>query len=135
MPTKLIWGKGASSGEVTYNITDYHRKTSACGYGDIRKLYLSDYNARDFGFNYFAMDSAKSKNITAAFDQIIPIIQYIHTGGSCGYPGGCNNKSPTQPELVIKWEELPAKIYLKLWKVSPADTTQKADMDFIIELL
>jgi hypothetical protein len=134
-PARLMWKRDGSMGQVNYNITSYYQKTLDYAYSDTHSLYLSDYNARDFGFNYFEIDSAKSENITAAFDKIIPIIQFIHTGGSCGYPGGCNNKSPSQAELEIKWQKLPAKIYLKLWKNAPADATQKPDMDFIIELL
>jgi len=134
-PTRLTWSRDGSMGQVTYNITSYYQKALDYSYPDTHSLYLSDYNARDFGFNYFEIDSAKSKNITATFDKIIPIIQFMHTGGSCGYPGGCNNKSPSQVDLEIKWQKLPAKIYLKLWKNSPANATQKSDMDFIIELL
>jgi len=133
-PARLTWVRDGSGGQVTYNITDYYQKALNYSYPDPNMLYLSDYNARDFGFNYFEIDSASSKNITAAFDKIIPIIQFIHTGGSCCYPGGCNNKSPSQSELAIKWHKLPAKIYLKLWKNSPASATQKPDMYFIIEL-
>ena len=134
-PTRLVWRQNGSWGQVTYNVTGYYQKELKYSYPDPQKLYLSDYNARDFGFNYFAIGSSRSENITATFDKVIPIIQCIHTGGSCGYPGGCNNKSPNQPDLMIEWRRLPAKIYLKLWKGSPASATQKPDMTFVIDMI
>ncbi|MBF0123182.1 MAG: hypothetical protein HQL21_07260, partial [Candidatus Omnitrophica bacterium] len=101
---------------------------------DPKSLYLSDYNARDFGFKFVAIDSALSQNINAAFDQKIPIKQFIHPGKSCGYPGGCNNKSPFQSQLKVSWKRLPARIHVKLWRKDPKLVTEKEDMSFIIDL-
>ena len=133
-PTRLIWEEGRREARVTYNVSGFYAALLRYGGDDPKSLYLSDYNARDFGFHYLLIDSASSQNIKAAFDQKIPIKQFIHVGKSCGYPGGCNNKSPLQPELEIHWTQLPARIYLKLWKKSPSAITRKADMDFIIDL-
>jgi hypothetical protein len=133
-PIRLSWQKNGSQAQVTYNVEEFYRQAVKYRYPDTNDLYLSDYNARDFGFNYLAVDSSGSENITAAFDKIININQFIHTGGSCGYPGGCNNKSPHQDELVIKWSKLPAKISIRLWKAQPANARQKADMEYIIDL-
>ena len=133
-PTQLTWEDSGAWGRVTYNVSDFYAAMVRYQGPDPKSLYLSDYNARDFGFHYLVIDSATSQNITAAFDQKIPILQLIHVGPSCGYPGGCNNKSPLQPELEVHWSQLPARISLKLWKKVPSDATQKADMDFIIDL-
>lgn len=134
-PVSLVWSKDSSNAKVTYDVSAYYQKASEYSFPEAHSLYLSDYNARDFGFNYFAIDLAESENITAAFNKIMPIVQFIHTGGSCGYPGGCNNKSPSETDLEIQWQKLPAKIYIKLWKNQPAEVEQKADMVFILELL
>lgn len=134
-PIRLAWKQNGSRGQVTYDVTGYYQKELKYFSGAPKKFYLSDYNARDFGFNYFAIDASRSENITAAFDKAIPIIQFIHTGGSCGYPGGCNNKSPLQPDLLIEWRTLPATIYLKLWKDLPASAAQKPDMIFVINMI
>ena len=133
-PTSLIWQQMGSWGRVTYDITSYYQKARLYRYTNGQDLYLTDYNARDQGFNSLAIDSALSKNIIGTFDRIIPIVQFIHTGGSCGYPGGCNNMSPTQAELNVQWNSLPARIYVKLWKLPVRNAAQKSDMDFIIDL-
>ncbi len=133
-PLKLIWGRDGSFGQIIYNVSQSYQLAVLYRYADPQEQYLALINARDFGFNFFTIDASRSRNISGAVNKILPIIQYIHTGGSCGYPGGCNNRSPTQPELIFKWNRLPARIYLKLWKGQPQDFSQKADMDFVIDL-
>ncbi len=133
-PLKLIWGRDRSWGQITYNVSQAYQSAVLYRYIDPQENYLAVINARDFGFNFFAIDASRSRNIRATVNKILPIIQFIHTGGSCGYPGGCNNRSPTQPELNFKWNMLPARIYLKLWRSQPQDFSQKADMDFVIDL-
>jgi hypothetical protein len=134
MPTKLIWEKNGTWGQVIYNISDFNQEAQSDHFSSSEILNLELINARDFGFKFFSIDSSQSSGIKASVDKIIPLIQFIHTGGSCGYPGGCNNRSPTQADLVFNFTGLPARVYLKLWKNQVNDVSQKEDMDFIIDL-
>lgn len=63
------------------------------------------------------------------------IRSFVHRGGSCGYPGGCNNGSPYQAELDhILVEELPARMVLKLWRLLPEGVGTPAELEFVIRL-
>lgn len=134
MPTQLMWGKNGSWGQVTYNVSDFYKEAQNDHFLSPEKLSLELTNARDLGFKVFSIDSSQSNAIKASSDKIIPLIQFIHTGSSCGYPGGCNNRSPTQHDLDFSFTGLPARVYIKLWKKQVNDITQKEDMDFIIDL-
>jgi len=133
VPVQLIWEQGGSWGQVTYNLTPFYQVAEGI-FGDANKLNLELINARDRGFKFFSIDSYQSSGINAAADKIIPLNQFIQTGGSCGYPGGCNFRSPSQPDLQVSFTGLPARIYIKLWKENVTDPTQESDMDFIIDL-
>lgn len=97
---------------------------------------LSGLNARDFGYNFAYADS--EQNI--AFDDINnnlttdiqPIQDFLHTGGSCEYPGGCNNGSPRQTYFEFKTLATPAKIGIRLWKQMPRDKYAPADLYYIV---
>lgn len=99
-------------------------------------------NARDFGYKYAYIDKEKTtydlifineKNIG---NQVVEFKNYIHTGGSCGIPGGCNNGSPNQPMLNFhnshQWDtpyEQYREIYIKLWKNMPKSPYDEADIN------
>jgi hypothetical protein len=60
--------------------------------------------------------------------------QFLHQGGSCGYPGGCNNTSPPTPEIEgLQVTALPAKVVIWLWKQQPISLGQEPDMRFVIQ--
>jgi hypothetical protein len=59
---------------------------------------------------------------------------FMHTGGSCGYSGGCNNHSPTQRNLEFTETALPAQLGIRLWKEMPQDKNAPADLYFAIIL-
>jgi hypothetical protein len=101
-----------------------------------RILNLIAYNARDFGFHFLYLDPGQSKNVGTVEprERAVNIVQYIHCGGSCGYPGGCNNMSPLQSELNIRVGPVPARAYIKLWKKDPGDINSPADLPVILEL-
>jgi hypothetical protein len=139
IPRNLVMDFTTMKGEVTYAISTYMALAQQYGYQDARepKLTLVAYNARDFRFNYLALDGERTKNIKYRKGAIHPIAlkQYIHLGGSCGYQGGCNNMSPKQPALDIAVQQLPATIFTKLWKKRPSKGDQSApDMEFVIHL-
>lgn len=101
-------------------------------------FHLVNYNARDFGYNYVAIDRKRVMNVqpegkARIFHEPIYLAGFIHLGGSCGYPGGCNNGSPTQTDLFFDIKELPAEATCKLWKNKPANINQPADFIFVIK--
>jgi len=135
----LQWDIRRTLAKATYSISGYWRKKelyySRTGYE--HGFQLVAYNARDFGFNYLYIDAEKSKNILPCQASAQPVLikQFIHCGTSCGYPGGCNNGSPDQPELLVKLSDVPALLYIKLWKKKPFAAGAPQDMIFVIELM
>jgi hypothetical protein len=138
-PTKLIWSKDGAFAKVTYRIANFWRMQKR--YHDAsasqHMLTLIAYNAKDMGYNFLYINPEGSKSLSMSSYRLMPIAirQFIHCGGSCGYPGGCNNMSPDQPDLQIQVSDTPALVKLKLWKNQPASIDQAADMIFIIEIL
>lgn len=138
-PISLVWDKKRSLAKARYDVTSCWQKK--------RKYHISTeynkgfelvaYNARDFGFKYLYIDPQKSTNIIGCPLMSGPqlIQQFIHCGGSCGYSGGCNNMSPSQPELLIKLLNAPALAYIKLWRDQPSSPAQPPDMVFVIEMI
>jgi hypothetical protein len=77
-----------------------------------------------------------SSNIENTFKgkDIVQIKQYIHTGDSSKFPGGCNNMSPAIDQidqLVIK--KLPARATVLLWKSRPAFIGDPPDFSFVLD--
>lgn len=138
-PISLIWYKDRSLGKVKYNLSNFWSKQQKYHDPTVseHKLVLIAYNARDLGFNYLYVDSKKSKNIPSCgtSNQAMLIKYFIHCGGSCGYPGGCNNMSPNDPDFQVKVYSVPALLYIKLWRNKPVDINQMADMVFVIEMI
>jgi len=56
----------------------------------------------------------------------------LHTGGSCGYSGGCNNGSPDQPYMDMHINSFPAKLCIRLWKKMPTSKDAQADLYVIM---
>lgn len=137
-PLKLVWSGADSTVKVTYDVTTYFHNLEKYRYFQAkeRNLHLVAYNARDFGLNYLYVVPEKSQNIVSANKkkEAISILQFIHCGGSCGYPGGCNNMSPNQNELNIKVGQVPALACIKLWRNKPSSVDQKPDIFYLIEM-
>lgn len=135
-PISLVW-EGRSKAVATYEAGEFLRLQFKYRYPDAGKneFDLIAYNARDFGFNYLYIDKNRSHNVPPDNNQgPVQIQQMLHCGGSCGYPGGCNNMSPYQADLRVRISSLPATLYIKLWRDKPAGTDADADMIFIIEI-
>lgn len=91
---------------------------------------LVAYNARDFGYRYMQVFGAQE--INGVDNRIIEITQYIHTGDSCGYPGGCNNMSPFIKGLHdLTLKALPARMGIGLYKNRPS-SGQSPDMTVVL---
>lgn len=135
VPTGLWWRQDGRLAIARYDVSAFQAASQQIHTASAfrQKLYLAAYNARDFGYNHLYVSPQESENITAA-TQPARLIQFIHTGGSCGHPGGCNNMSPHQPEMEITVDALPALAFIKLWKQAPADAAAPADMVFAIEM-
>jgi hypothetical protein len=96
---------------------------------------LVAYNARDMNLNYIYLSLSDSLNLApyVVAESPFAIAHFIHRGGSCGYPGDCNNVSPPTPELdSIRITALPARAHIWLWANAPQSVEQPPDMTFII---
>lgn len=140
MPESLRYSPRQQSAELTYNISNYLRDVMArpalaTDAGQLRSFSLVAYNARDMGYKYIYLDAKKSKAVEndnhpkdAAF-----IRQFIHCGGTCGYPGDCNNMSPYIAEIDrCRLNKLPARAVVYLWKERPDNVEAKPDFTYII---
>lgn len=99
---------------------------------------LSGLNARDFGFEYMYINNlynVRMLNEDNAAKHIYQFRDYIHVGGSCRRPDGCNNLSPRQTELEFTITSLPAELNIKLWKNQPIIKDLNADIKFKIQFI
>jgi len=136
VPLALFWDKEGKTATVTYDVRSFWTWQKRVCQSNIGDLCLNTYNARDFGYAYFSIDPDYSENISGtAMGTVAPNIQYIHCGGSCGYPGGCNNESPYQQETEIRVSKLPAHASVKLWRNHPDSAKAPSDMTFIVEMM
>ncbi len=133
----LFWSSDRALARVTYDIGSFWKKQKNFGRPKKNRFNLIAYNARDFGFNDLYVVPEKSKNIISLnpTGKPVAIRQFIHNGESCGYPGGCNNTSPDQPELKIEVTGLPALVFIKLWHHNPGNLSQSPDMIFIVDIM
>lgn len=140
-PQELRFWPRAKMAQVVYDVTAYNGKlkqlddklerTEEC-----MNFGLVAYNARDFGFNYLYISPNLSSNIenTHKGGRIVEIKQYIHTGDSSKYPGGCNNMSPAMDEIDhLKIQKLPARATVLLWKNYPTRLTNPPDLSFVLD--
>lgn len=127
-PTHLRWKPGAAQVEVFYSSDCTARL-------DYRYFDLISYNARDFNLNYIYVSYVDSTNIGKNPEptEAYAIPHYIHQGGSCGYPGGCNNMSPPSPPIDgLELTGLPARIVIWLWREMPDTIEKSPDLVYVI---
>lgn len=142
VPKSLYWDAVGAKAALTYDMSEFFEKKEKSGFKDCRWGYktfmLVNMNARDFGYNYVLAVAELSKNVSPAkdsrmFKEASKMNEFIHVGGSCGYPGGCNNSSPDEKNLYFTVERLPARLYCRLWKNQTQDTGSKADFEFVLD--
>jgi hypothetical protein len=138
-PDQLILDPRNKRGSVSYPIRRYLQQINTSGKLLVNTMpsefSLVAYNARDMGYHYILLDAAQSQNVanTVRVDRPVYIGQFIHCGGSCGYPGGCNNMSPFTREIDrCRLLRLPARAVVKLWKDRPFDN-QEPDFVWTID--
>lgn len=127
-PGQLRWQPRAAYAEVSYNAQCVRQAPS-------RFFDLIVYNARDMNLNYIYVSYADSVNIAKFDPPTAPyaIPQFIHRGGSCGFPGGCNNMSPPTPEIDgLEVTGFPAQVVTRLWTRKPASADAAPDLVFVI---
>ena len=139
-PEQLKFDAKNASAHLTYNVSDFLKRINASGKlahaVTTPKFSLVAYNARDFGYQYILVDLKKSSNVANECQSAEParLHQFIHCGGTCGYPGGCNNMSPFTPEIDrLNFTTLPAHLVVNLWKNRPF-SQQPADFSMTIDL-
>lgn len=127
-PYDLKWYPRQSRAEISYD--------AACvELGHHSAFSLIVYNARDFNLNYIYVSYDNSSNISKNNPPDIPhpIPHFLHRGGSCGYPGGCNNISPSTPFIDdIRITGQPARAVIWFWRNKPGSVKEKPDMKFVI---
>lgn len=130
IPKEIFYNKSKNEIDVVYEQLPFVDK---------KMFYiLNGLNANDLGYKYAYLDKSKStyhidfvnrKNIS---NKIHKFCDYIHLGGSCKVPGGCNNASPRQPELEFINKDMQNStnkyIYIKLWKNKPLTPFTKPDI-------
>lgn len=120
--------------QINYDVSAFINNTSEATHAGAKlnnaKFDLVAYNAKDMGFNWLSV-SKHSTNVDKTTGPI-NIDQYIHCGGTCGYPGGCNNMSPYNEHLFgLTLKSLPARVAVYLWNKRPAN---EDNADFLVIL-
>lgn len=127
-PTRLIWYPKRALAEVVYDASCISRTRA-------RAFSLVAYNARDFHLGHILVSYRDSKNIKKKDPPTLPYPnpQFLHAGGSCGYPGGCNNVSPRTPEIEnLRITGFPARVVIRFWRKKPNLIEEPSDMEFLI---
>jgi hypothetical protein len=112
-PSDLTFYPSQAQVKVHYDTSAYFAHLGRMRSNVGEKLGLIAYNARDFGYTHLKVDSTSSFGVQVATGTT-DLKQFIHRGGSCGYPGGCNNMSPAQPTLEFTLKARSARIVLTL---------------------
>lgn len=141
MPQELTFWPKRRMAQVTYDVTAFNGKLKQMD-GKLEKnednlrFGLVAYNARDFGYNFLFLSPSLSSNIENSHKtkSSVEIKQYIHTGDSSKYPGGCNNMSPRMDEIdKLDIKILPARATILLWKKRPPVLTDPPDFTFVLD--
>ena len=94
-------------------------------------------NAIDFGVPYVYASEIRNLHFLNGRNlenSVYRFRDFIHVGGSCGYPGGCNNGSPRQQETEFKIDGYPAYARFKLWREAPKSPEEPADLTYEITI-
>jgi hypothetical protein len=127
-PHDLRWQPKLGRVEVTYDAACL-MKAGTHSFG----LYA--YNARDLNLRYIYVSYPDSLNIIKENEPAGAYAnpQFIHQGGSCGYPGGCNNMSPATPPIdniqIFSW---PVRVVIRLWENDPGPVTTTPDVEYVM---
>ncbi|MCI1273819.1 MAG: hypothetical protein LKG27_05235 [Clostridiaceae bacterium] len=139
MPIKMTYLENPKTITAVYKADDNFLIQPTDNYKDKVWLQLVGVNARDFGYNW--VFASKTKNIkfnknggfTDSTDKLpTEFVDFIHTGGSCGIEGGCNNGSPYVQANDFHLTGIPATMTLHLWKEKPLFKVKTPDITYKI---
>ena len=141
-PTDISFDSGTMTFKVDYNVSAHERVIENIAQDNNIRSPKMTYsfngrNAIDFGVPYVYAET--SQNIHFLSGKNLKTTPYrfrdfIHVGGSCGYPGGCNNGSPHQAETDFQIDDYPAYIRFKLWRKEPQSSDDPADLIYEINI-
>ncbi|MDY6407248.1 MAG: hypothetical protein SPL08_00900 [Pseudomonadota bacterium] len=141
-PTQISFETDTMTFSVDYNMSSHEGVIENIAKNNHMRAPHMQYsfngrNAIDFGVPYVYAERTENirftqqKNIS---NHIYRFRDFIHVGGSCGYPGGCNNGSPHQPETSFVIEGYPATATFKLWRNAPKTIDEPADLIYQINI-
>jgi len=140
-PESLTWHPAESRVEVTYRVSAFLQHLNQYLVTPLPESHaffnLIALNARDWGFTYIAVDYEHSHQISHEPPSPAPmrIVHYLHAGGSCGFPGGCNNMSPATPQINdLSVARLPAEARVLLWRDDPGPAGAAPDLTETLRL-
>ncbi len=138
-PAELTWWPRDRRGWVVYRVSGF---ISELNQWVKRPVSLADtaiallpLNARDFGMHWMYLAPGQPNTLRQCNHSSEPfrIRSYLHRGGSCRHPGGCNNGSPYQAELdCIHLDQVPAMVEVFLWNEQPEFREARPDFRFEI---
>lgn len=132
----VTWDLARRHVRCDFDVTSYFQTVDSLQLDShwARHFSLICYNARDLGFLYARIPADRLKGVEAIKpSKPFVLRQYLHRGGSSGYPGGSNNMSPQMDELDIRVVSLPASCEVELWLSEPQEG-QPADMTCSLHL-
>ncbi len=140
-PEVLTWHPAESHVEVTYRVSTFLQRLNKYLVTPLQESHaffnLITLNARDWGFTSIAIDYRHTHRISHASPSADPvqIVHYLHAGGSCGFPGGCNNMSPATPQIDdLHVAGLPAEVRLLLWRANSGRVGAAPDLTETLRL-
>ncbi|MBL4689673.1 MAG: hypothetical protein JKY37_34110 [Nannocystaceae bacterium] len=135
---ELTWFPAQRRGQVTYDVSAWLATTArlrhASGDPLPAKLSLNPINAYELGLSTMRVDVAASKGVHApGRAQSSTTRCFIHEGGSCGYPGNCNNASgPAYRLEFMMLTELPAHVVVQLYEHGASANSGAPDFTWTI---
>jgi hypothetical protein len=130
LPRNLRWYPAIGKAEVTYDMECLMKHQVG-----VFDLHAS--NARDLNLKYLYVSYRDSVNVVQPTKPkaACEIPHFFHQGESCGYPGGCNNLSPSFPPLEdFQITGRPVKLVIYLWERKPPSVAAPPDMEYVIHL-
>jgi len=143
-PVLLMWYPDEARAEATYDMTRLISEREQLKIGkpffdpDSIEMKIDNFNARDFGFNYFhaeASDGVIDAPGGALFEEAVNMEDHLRHGRGCDHPEGCNNNWGNYPKTFLIIEKIPSLVNFKLWETEPEDISQEADFTFTIRFV
>ena len=126
-PTRITYSPSQNLITAYINYSAFYTKNGT------QWIYIRDANARDFGYNYAYADQTDNINFNRPKNfstEAVKTRGFYHKGNACKVSGGCNNYSPFEDRYFFSINQIPAAVNIKLWKDSPSNLTNPADITF-----